>query len=527
MRVWRRHLVTVLSALVVASVALPSSALALTPRIITGPYVSGWFGYWEEDSVVQALADAGTTSVPEVNIFWWGFDGPSLPLCTLEPDSTCTDDTVSPWTNGHLDGQRRILQAAGIPVLGSIVDETRAGTLSAYLSTDDTRVAFANQIAEWTEKAGLDGVDLDLEKFAFGDGKASWPTTKPRWIAFIKTLAKTLHAKDLILSATVPAGAYPFIESSVRKTDDCGDPLGPVGSPNPGTGYCVYAWKEIVGPVDRLRIMAYDYSWDVPGPIGPAPWAEKVVESALLQVGEKNRSKIWLGIPQYGRNWIRQNADGSYVTRGDCPAGWVPDSGAAGVPGMLSQSIARAQFIANRERVTPTWNEEYGEYTFRYWYPYDGKDPQGVAVQCDAEREVWYADTRSAEVKADIVDATNIGGVAVWEFGYVLDGFYSAMAQKIAPPLALKAAAKGQVPQGQSVKVTGQVKRGTVGVADAAVTVSWQSRKGTTKKLGAAVSDATGRFALRVTPPRTGVLLITASQQGSQVSISRDIVVTR
>lgn len=507
------------------SLLAPVHASALVPRIITGPYVSGWFGYWEEDSVVQALADAGAGAVPDVNIFWWGFDGPSLPLCTLEPDSTCTDDTVAPWTNGHLDGQRRILQAAGIPVLGSIVDETKAGTLSTYLSTDDTRVAFASQIADWAEKAGLDGVDLDLEGFAFSDGKASWPATKPRWVAFIKALGRQLHSRDLILSATVPAGMYPFIESSSRSTDDCGDPLGPVGSPNPGTGYCVYAWKEIVGSVDRLRIMAYDYSWDTPGPIGPAPWADEVVESAILQVGEKNREKIWLGIPQYGRNWVRQKADGSYVTRGDCPAGWVPEGGS--VPGRLSPSLERIQFILDREQIAPTWNAEYGEYTFRYWYPYEGRDPQGALVTCDAEREVWYADTRSAEVKADIVDRTKIGGVAVWEFGYVLDGFYSSMAQKIAPPLALKATAKGEVARGQAIKVAGQVKRGTVGVAQAAVTVSWQSRKGTIKDLGTVSTDGTGRFVLKVTPPRTGVLLITASDQGQEASISRDIVVTR
>ena len=53
--------------------ALLAPAQALTPQLITGPYVSGWFGYWEPDSVVETLAAQGTSTVPEVNLFWWSF----------------------------------------------------------------------------------------------------------------------------------------------------------------------------------------------------------------------------------------------------------------------------------------------------------------------------------------------------------------------------------------------------------------------------------------------------------------------
>ena len=135
------------------------------------------------------------------------------------------------------------------------------------------------------------------------------------------TLGAKLRAKGLILSATVPAGTYPFLAD---------------GSPNPGTGYWVYAWDEIIDHVDRLRIMAYDYSYSSPGPIGPWPWANDVTASALAQVAEdtpSHRKKVWLGIPQYSRNWVRQNPDGSYVTRAECPAGWKPAAGASGAIG--------------------------------------------------------------------------------------------------------------------------------------------------------------------------------------------------
>ncbi|MGA1667186.1 MAG: glycosyl hydrolase family 18 protein [Candidatus Nanopelagicales bacterium] len=498
----------------VAGIALAGPSQAITPQLITGPYVSGWFGYWEPDSVVEALAAQGTSTVPEVNLFWWSFASADRPLCTYNTDSSCSTTGETPWTNDHLDGQRRILQSAGIPVLGSIVDGSKARTLSDYLADESRRNAYANQIVDWTVKAGLDGVDLDWEKFAFADGKETWEATKPRWVAFIKTLAPKLRDQGLLLSATVPAGTYPFLAD---------------GRPNPGTGYPVYAWAEIIDHVDRLRLMAYDYSYDSPGPIGPWPWANEVVSSAIDQVATAkpaNRNKIWLGIPQYSRNWVRQNRDGSYVTGGECPAGWAPAAGAAGVPGMLSQSIERAQQIAAREQVTPTWDATYGEYTFRYWIVTDGA-AGGVAVQCDAEREVWFADTRSAKLKANIVSNQRIAGVAVWEFGFVLDGFYSQMARKIAPPLELRVNFDSKIRKGESTKVYGKVLRGDDGVFGAKVTVTWISSTSKKKNLGATRTDTKGKYALKVTPPRSGTLRITATSEGQKVIVKRPITVTR
>jgi spore germination protein YaaH len=488
------------------AVALPGPAQSATPQLITGPYVSGWFGYWEPDSVVQALADKGRATVPEVNVFWWSFADADRPLCTYNRDSTCSTSGTAPWTNAHLDRQRRIIQGAGIPVLGSIVDGSRAGALSAYLASDTQRRAYAAQIVDWTLRAGLDGVDLDWEKFAFADGRDSWAETKPRWVEMVRILGQELRAKGLVLSATVPAGRFPFLSD---------------GRPNPGTGYWVYAWDEIVDHVDRLRIMAYDYSYTDPGPIGPWPWANQVTASAIAQTNA--RKKVWLGVPQYARNWVRKSGV-AYVTRGDCPASWIPASGRAGVPGMLSQSVAQAEAIAAREGITPTWNSTFGEYTYRYWIATDGT-VDGTARQCTAEREVWFADTRSALAKANIVRDQRIAGLAVWEFGYVRESFYSRMAGKIAPPLALRAKFDDRIRKGESTRVTGRVLRGDKAVQGARVTVRWISSSGNTRDLGATRTKADGRYTLRVTPPRSGTLRIQAKSEGQQATIRRSITV--
>jgi len=47
--------------------------------------------------------------------------------------------------------------------------------------------------------------------------------------------------------------------------------------------------------------MAYDFSTTSPGPIGPLPWSEDAVKYAVTQIPA---SKVFLGIPGYGRDWI-------------------------------------------------------------------------------------------------------------------------------------------------------------------------------------------------------------------------------
>lgn len=489
------------------ALAIPTSAQAQTPRLITGPYVSGWFGYWAADSRVDTLVQQGTRVVPEVNIFWAKFTGPDRPLCAYQPDSTCYDNVDAPWIDPHVDGQRQTMQAAGIPVFGSIIDASSAGDLSAYLATDANRRAYAAQIVEWASQAGFDGVDLDWEKFAFADDRDSWAITKPRWVAFVTVLGAKLREKGLLLSATVPAGTYPFMSN---------------GEPNPGTGYWVYAWDEIIDHVDRFRIMAYDYSYTSPGPIGPYGWAQKVVESAIDQVAAStpaNKHKIWLGVPQYSRNWIRQYADSSYVTKPGCPDGWKPSGGA-----MMSQSLERALEIAAREQVTPTWVASDGEYTFRYWIDTPGT-AAGSSVTCTVEREVWFEDTRGAKLKAGIVSTQGIAGLAVWEFGFVLDGFYSQMRDEIAPPLTLTTTFDSPIRKGKSVAVTGKVMRGTTRVEGARIRVVWISSAGKVKELGTGVTNARGRYSVTVTPTRSGTLRTVASSAGQRVSVVKPITV--
>ena len=464
------------------------------------PIVGGWLGWWSSDATVDRIIAQSAGTVPEVNTFWWFFAGSSKPLCTYSAfNGTCVTSTT-PWTNSKLDGQRQRLQAAGIKVLASItdLDKGRAGQLSAYLADPARRQAYAAQIADWVVKAGVDGVDLDWENFAFNDGKQltpaqrprdTWAATKPRWVAFIKELSAQLRAKRLILSATVPGGWAPFLDD---------------GSANPGTGYWVYAWDEIAPYVDRLRIMAYDYSWDVAGPIGPNDWATEVVRSAVEQVGTRYASRIWIGQPQYGRNWIRRNTSGGYLTSGSCPSNWVPDSGLV----RTTVTPTQAYNLAAERGVTPTWDPEYGEWTFRYSRVTAGT-VNGVARSCTALREVWFGDTKSALARAAIVPTYRIGGIAVWNLEDVRADFYPQLATyavSIAPqPTAVTVQAPVRATHGAPVTVSVAGTSTAEVPAGASVSLLWSATMdGPRTRVASGRLDATGRAALTVAATKSG-----------------------
>lgn len=509
-----------MSALLVGSllIAAPAATAQTKPR----PVVTGWFGWWASDASVTALATQNEGVIDEVNMFWWAFAGAKNPLCTYDNGDynnngqwgDCLTGSSTPWTTPKFDRQRQILQNAGVRIQASITDlsPTQGGALSSYLSTSKRRQAYVKQIVDWAVKAGVDGVDLDMENFAFRDGRDSWAATKPRWVAFVKLLGKKLHEKNLTLSATVPGGVPPFQSN---------------GQPNPGTGYWVYAWDEIISSVDRLIIMAYDYSYTVPGPIGPNNWASEVARSAVAQVGEQYSTRVWIGAPQYGRNWIRR--DGSaYVTAKDCPTGWTPNADQV----RLTVTPERALTLAAREKIEPTWNGTFGEWSFRYDSPTPGR-AGGKAVTCTAKREVWFADTRSALARASVVPTLQIGGIGVWDFGTVQPDFYPKLAaygREIAPVATkVSIAAPKTVGYGRNVRIDVTTSSTAGPAADATATLRWRASgsSATPARVAEIALDPRGRGSFVVPAEATGEWSVQVSGSWARRSATSAPATTR
>jgi spore germination protein YaaH len=507
-------------------VAAPPAVAAEAPR----PIVSGWFGWWASDVAVNQMISQADGVVGEVAMFWWSFQEGNARqrLCLYDNGNYNGEghgqpwcDSPTPWTTPKFDRQRKALQAAGIKVNASITDlgATSKGKLSAYLSDAKNRRAYAKQIADYAVKAGVDGIDLDWEVFAFHDDRAGWERTRESWVAMIKQLSEQLRARGLTLWATVPGGASPFVTNWMSPTNECGEARGGTGQPNPSTGYCVYAWSEIAPYVDRLNIMAYDYSWSVPGPIGPNDWAALVAKSAVEQLGEGNSGKVWIGAPQYGRDWPVASGSGWRVKEG-CPAGWKPTT----TPSKKSEMGGiKQRELAQRLGVKPTWNERYGEWTFQYWEKTDGKVAK-KKVSCEILREVWYADERSALARASIVPEHQIGGIAVWQFDYVDASFYKRLAdygREIAPAAtkvsvkAPKATTHGRT---ISVKVETESRAGAAKGAEATLYFQSQGGSATRAMVTSITLDAEGKGVFKVPAEASGSWSVSVEGSWSRAS---------
>jgi spore germination protein YaaH len=405
-----RSLVRSLSIVISLALIIPVAAANAADR---SRAVSGWFGYWTSPGDMASIASSSNGVLGEANIFWWHWAGPDRPMCTTAGGG-CQAASDTPWTNATFDAARQGLQDQGVLVFATHtdLDAKRRLQLSDYLAKASRRQALADQITDWVVKSGVDGVDLDWENFAFNDGSSSWDTTRPRLNDTIARLGAALHAKNKLLSVTVPGGYAPF-------TSD--------GSPNPGGGYNVFDWPVLAEHSDRLRLMTYDYSWSRPGPIGPAPWVGEVARSAVAQVGKQNQRKIYVGLHQYGKSWYQRDSNDKVVTVGNCNSKWQPNGRDA-----IALSPSSARDLAASYGVTPRFDEESKEYTFDYvktesgsWVG-SGGEPR--TAECDVRKQVWFGGEKTAASRTKIVADYGIGGVAVWHLASLDSGTFAALA---------------------------------------------------------------------------------------------------
>jgi spore germination protein YaaH len=155
----------------------------------------------------------------------------------------------------------------------------------------------------------------------------------------------------------------------------------------------VYDHARLVEIVDRVRIMAYDFSTATPGPIAPLDWVGEVVDSAVAVTGRPDR--LVLGIPLYGYNWPGG-------TRGDCP------EDLEGRTGVTARSIDE---LLTRRNAAPVWNETTGEWAAVY-------DLTVGSGDCIQARRVHWVDATGAALRIDLARRAGLDGVALWALGY-------------------------------------------------------------------------------------------------------------
>lgn len=159
---------------------------------------------------------------------------------------------------------------------------------------------------------------------------------------------------------------------------------------------------------DGIFIMAYDYHRPVSDEIGPVSPIEgpgvDVIETINDFLTKTPPSKIILGVPYYGYNWLVED-ETEYAKR-------VEGSDENGFSGAQSYDSVLNTIIETSPELK--WNEEGKSPYFTY-----------ISPETDHLRTAYYENAESLKYKYDLVHKYNLGGIGIWALGY--DGGYTEL----------------------------------------------------------------------------------------------------
>lgn len=340
--------------------------------------LDAWAPYWALDSSVPDLRSK-LPLLREVSPFWFEAAGETeIVVATHAPEDLTGDFAEA-------------VRASEAKLVPSIVDATASGEMAAILADPVRRSNHVRTLLDFADDGGYDGLDIDYEQFAFADGRATWASTRPNWVAFIEELAAGLHSTGRTLTVSIPP---------VYDSDRTGD-----------SGFWVYDYGAIGPHVDRIRIMAYDFSVGEAGPIAPLDFVESAIEGAIEATGSPE--KLVLGLPAYGRNWVT-------LVSGECP------ESAQGRTGVTIRSVD--DLVATRAAV-PVFVEETGEWFFDYELEVAEGD-----LLCVQTRRVHYVDADGVRLRMDLAREYHLDGVSLWALGFDDPTVWSAILPTIADP---------------------------------------------------------------------------------------------
>jgi len=380
----RKLFISIIALIFIFTTSIPSYADKPPRRIL-----SGWLPDYSLSRNLPTV-EGNLDLIRDVSPFWYGLVG---------ENSIKDKYALGKYTTPKEQVIAR-LKSNNILLLPTITDDNGKLVLANLLAKESSRNNIVQSLKSLVLRHNYDGIDLDFETFYTKDGRSSWPALKPNWILFIQQLSAELRAQGKLLSVTTPPD---FAKETKR------------------AGNSVYSWAEIGPYIDRLRIMAYDFSTTSPGPIGPIEWTEDAVKYAVTQMPA---SKVFLGIPGYGRDWVTK-------VEGTCPSAFASSV----VVGAKAAVVMReALNLATINNSVPVYNAKHSESTFSYKKTY--MDPTNSAIFCTASRTVWFPDEKSYAIRTNLVGKYRLGGIAVWTFGMENVAAMSAVreiAKSIAP----------------------------------------------------------------------------------------------
>jgi spore germination protein YaaH len=392
---WRAMLVA--AAMIGLSACMPSR------------FVNGWVPYWNATQGRAGFTNHGSM-----------FNDISPFFFSAQPDGSI----ALVGSQAQLNATVTAAHTQGLTVLPSITDGSGKWMMATVILANTTsRAQHVQNIVNLVVSSGFDGIDLDYEGFAFADGVASWPTTRPVWVAFVTELAAALHANNKLLSVTIPPT---WMEAGVVR------------------GYPVYAPAEIGAVADRVKLMVYDWSVGSPGPISPMSWVNLVI--AYNDPIVPNH-KLQLGVPSYGRDWGRQVdskeicPDDALRTRSielDKMQGVIDARGVSPVRHNSGEAYFTYDVVETGYNTTPIPAPPYtpppsaiskvaNPAASTGLQPVLRLTPPSVQLSCTVRHFVYYPDAITIQMHAQAALDAGWSGVVLWALGYETPEVYTAL----------------------------------------------------------------------------------------------------
>lgn len=265
---------------------------------------------------------------------------------------TPTGELVVP-DDGPLLAAAKQLGVAPLLHLSTLTEEGNFSNELAHLVLSDMEVQdnLISNLLPVLNNKGYRGLDVDFEFVLAEDSQAY-----ARFITRLRTLL-------------APMG-LPVIVALAPKTS----------ADQPGLLYEGHNYRLLSQAADQVLLMTYEwgYTYSPPMAVAPIPNVRRVVEYALT---EMPADKIWLGIPNYGYDWL------------------IP-----------FQRGRRATSISNQYAVTLAARYgadiQYDQQAQAPWFRYTDENGQ--------QHEVWFEDARSIRAKLALIPEYGLYGAGYW-----------------------------------------------------------------------------------------------------------------
>jgi spore germination protein YaaH len=335
--------------------------LSTAPTQVT--YTS-WAVYWDELNVNPAI-DRYTTALDEICTFAYQFGADGR----LIPASTNLD-----LLRGRVQTQASQSQTKHVI---TVVNDVRtpdgnklkdSAIVHRAIGTSKARAAHIKELMRLVE-GPIAGLDIDYEKVAFEDAAA--------FQLFVQDLSRALREKQKWLSVVVQPRTSESVTPSMKKN-----------------GVATIDWKAIAPFVDRVKVMAYLFSFpsSAPGSVAPTSWVDQVASYGLRQVpGEKLSIILHLG----GFDWP------------------------VGKPGR-SIEYPQAKALALAHKTALMHDSRVGASHFTY-------------VDGSLSHDVWVEDAAGLTQKVERLKSLGVRSIGFWRLGSGDPSFWDQLAPGPSP----------------------------------------------------------------------------------------------